>query len=681
MRERSWVRRSGAAVLGLGLAATTLNGCEKEKEEVEEALESKITGQVVDNRGQPVAGATVKLYNLLSNTNFVEGSDISSGVAYIDKAAILASNNTITTGQTREDGKFTLGAFPSAFLAVAVKEGCTAGFEGFDAETGVLSINTLIKPKLGSSVSFSIQTFVIACATPPEVGPEGNSPECPPFDPPVKQNVCEAVVCVDAGGTCVEDACVITCAIDACVAAGGTCVSGKCVLPACNAAACAALGGACTGDDCILPKCNAEACKDLGGTCVSDACVLPKCDASACTAAGGTCTADACKMPSCDMTKCALAKGTCNPAGDTCVIPPCFAAQAECIAKSGKCSADGSTCQIPACLAAEADCKAQKGICSTDGSTCEIPPCFAAEAACKAAHGICSADGATCRLPACSTDADCNAAQPGAICKNPGDVETSVCEPAPPGEIVPPPAATGWTSFQLTDVGGTVLADASEASQAVPSASIPADGTVRVAAAYSGAATVGYLFVQGGGHECPDSPPRSDYTKVDISGGKIVTSLGDFLELSLSRGFQRFQLTTSDVLGEGERSFVIDVAEPCARPASPFMATLTWDAGPGQPADLDLTVWNAAGDRVYVGSKQAAWGKLSHESKGPGPEVFEADDASQGPFTVKVVFFSGKPRAVEGKVRITRTVDGKDLDDTFVFTVNHPKDVAEIGVF
>ena len=83
---------------------------------------------------------------------------------------------------------------------------------------------------------------------------------------------------------------------------------------------------------------------------------------------------------------------------------------------------------------------------------------------------------------------------------------------------------------------------------------------------------------------------------------------------------------------------------------------------------------------MFVGSKQAAWGQLK-DSKGPGPEVFESSDVSQGPFTIKVQFFSGKPRAIEGKVRILRSVAGEFMDDTFVFTVGRPKDVAEIGVF
>ena len=100
----------------------------------------------------------------------------------------------------------------------------------------------------------------------------------------------------------------------------------------------------------------------------------------------------------------------------------------------------------------------------------------------------------------------------------------------------------------------------------------------------------------------------------------------------------------------------------------------------GDPVDLDLSVWNAAGRVLCVGSKQRAWGQL-RDGQSPGPEVFESDDVSQGPFTIKVQFFCGRPRAIAGKVRIIRTLGGQLVDDTYAFTVNRPKDVAEIGVF
>ncbi len=486
MRNYSLARWSMLAAGGLGIL-TLFAGCKKTKE----ALSTDITGQVIDNRGEPVAGATVRLYSLLDNTDFVEGSDITSAEAYIDREAVLASGNWLATGETGDDGRFEMDAIPQAFLAVAVKDGCSAGFAGFDEETGVLNVDTLITPNLEDGLNFEIEAFVLACASPPEVGPDGNSADAPPFEPPPN---------------------VVTC------------------------------------------------------------------DAATCEAAGGSCDAD------------------------------------------------------------------------------------------------------TCVIPACGSDEDCAAGQPGATCENPGDPDLAVCRPPVPGEIVPPTEVAGWAGFRVTDVAGSLLADATESNQLIEGASIPGDGLVHVYGDYGGDATTAYVQVQSGGPHCEGFPPRTDYVSVDIVDGKLLTEKGDFVELALHGGYQLLQLSTSNVLGEGEQSFVVQVGEPCAPPAQPFVATLTWDAGPGEPADLDLNVWNAAGELVFVGSKQAAWGQL-RDAKGPGPEVFESSDVSQGPFTIKVQFFSGKPRAIEGKVRILRSVAGEFLDDTFVFTVGRPKDVAEVGVF
>ena len=159
-----------------------------------------------------------------------------------------------------------------------------------------------------------------------------------------------------------------------------------------------------------------------------------------------------------------------------------------------------------------------------------------------------------------------------------------------------------------------------------------------------------------------------------------MTDKGAFVELALHGGYQRIQLSTSETLGVGERSFVVEFGAPCAPPAHAFTAILTWDAGLEGSVDLDLNVWNAKRKGVCVGHQQEAWGQLKH-SKGPGPEVFESDDVAQGPFTVKVQSFCGPPGAIQGKLRVIRTLRGQLLDESFVFRVERPGDVAEIGVF
>jgi hypothetical protein len=577
----------------LSLGAALLPGCDRfsPDDAIEDLVESEVLGHVVDNRGEPVAGVRIQLFDLADNPEFVEGSDVAAVQAYIDREAVLASTNALTSAETYGDGRFSITDAPaSAFLATATIAGCTAGFAGFDEDTGILSLETLIEPSFDDGLKFSIPDFVVACAAAPEVGPEGNSDAAPPFDPPVAAASCDAETCTAAGGACESDACVLQCSPEACGESGGTCSEGQC----------------------LLPLCNADACAGLGGSCEADVCVL----AAACV---------------------------------------------------------------------QADCAAASGTCSEDGTTCEIPPCLAAEADCAAAGGACSADGLSCELAACRSDAECSAGQPGAFCADPGDVALAECRPPAPGELVAPSEALGFTGLRVTDVAGNVIADASAGNEILDVATL-ADRLVRVQADYDGADTDAFLHVQSGSQLCPELPPTTDSIPIRIEGGAIVSDAGDFLELSLTGGYQKLQLSTSEIAGEPTadgQSFTIEVGDAmaCAPPADPFIATLSWDAGPGEPADLDLSIWNAAGELVFVGSKQAAWGQLALEAKGPGPEVFVATDAAQGPFTVKVTFFSGKPRDIAAKLRIQRSVGGVALDDTFTVNVAKPKDVAEAGVF
>jgi hypothetical protein len=534
MHNYSYGRCLLRLAIGLGVGGIALLGCKQ----THDVLDTDITGRVLDNRGEPVEGVTVRLFGLLDNTNFVEGSDIESAEAYIDREAVLASRDTVATGQTGADGRFGLAAIPNAFLAVAVKDGCSPSFAGFDDATGVLNVNTLLTPNFSGGLNFEIPNFTVACATPPDdLSEDGSGPDAPAFDPPAPVvAACDPVSCEAAEGACQAGACVSTCNAETCVAAGGSCVAGACVTPACDAALCAAEGGAC------------------------------------------------------------------------------------------------------------------------------------------------NADASSCTLPACASDDDCDARQPGAFCENPGDVALAACQAPLPDEIIPPAVAEGWTSCKVTDSGGTVLADASTANGVVSATAVPDDGVVRIYGDYGGSATKVYVQVQSGGSSCANFPPRTDFIPVDVVAGKIATDKGGYLELALHGGYQRIQLTTSDSLGVGERSFVIEFGEPCAPPAHAFTAILTWDCGFGDPVDLDMSIWNGDGRALCTGNKGSDWGKL-RDGKSPGPEVFESDEVSKGPFTIKVGFFCGRPRPIAGKVRIIRTLGGQLVDETFAFSVNRPNVVAEVGVF
>src|ERR1041384_6233466 len=102
------VRSRVLIALGLGLSTLSIVGCKQTEDaldETEDAISTDITGQVVDNRGEPVPDVSVRLYGLLENTDFVEGGDVRSASAYIDRDAVLASNNTVATGETEADGR------------------------------------------------------------------------------------------------------------------------------------------------------------------------------------------------------------------------------------------------------------------------------------------------------------------------------------------------------------------------------------------------------------------------------------------------------------------------------------------------------------------------------------------------------------------------------------------------
>src|SRR6476620_8402804 len=144
------------------LGGTALLGCSTAKDvgrSATEALETDVTGRVQDDRGEPVAGMSIRLYGLLENTEFVEGGDVRSGRAYIDREAVLASGNTVASGETDVDGRFKLSAIPNAFLAVVAKDDCSPAFAGFDEATGVLSVDTLISPSFSGGLNFEIPAF------------------------------------------------------------------------------------------------------------------------------------------------------------------------------------------------------------------------------------------------------------------------------------------------------------------------------------------------------------------------------------------------------------------------------------------------------------------------------------------------------------------------------------------
>lgn len=117
---------------------------------------------------------------------------------------------------------------------------------------------------------------------------------------------------------------------------------------------------------------------------------------------------------------------------------------------------------------------------------------------------------------------------------------------------------------------GQPLTDASTADAVVAATAVPADGLVRLYAQYQGSATRGYIMIQSGSSNCAEAPPCTDYVAIDRSNSQVATAKGDFVELFLHRGFQKIQMSISNVLGEGERSHAIEVGARCTPPQYPL---------------------------------------------------------------------------------------------------------------
>ncbi|RJO67226.1 MAG: hypothetical protein C4523_10065 [Myxococcales bacterium] len=214
-------------LMGLGALAFSgliVAGCD----EVSDLLSVNINTTVTNNKGAPVEGATVKIFKLSENSDFVEGGDVNSQEAQIDPNKVATSTNTAAQGTTGADGKATIEDVTiDGFLATASKDGCTVDVVGFDAETGVLSLDTLIMPDIESGSTDINLDFVITCADPPaeeDLNEDGANTDAEPYTPPEPDPpACDQEACTAAGGTCESDTCKLpACAQDAdCVAASG----------------------------------------------------------------------------------------------------------------------------------------------------------------------------------------------------------------------------------------------------------------------------------------------------------------------------------------------------------------------------------------------------------------------------------------------------------------------------
>jgi uncharacterized protein YfaP (DUF2135 family) len=135
------------------------------------------------------------------------------------------------------------------------------------------------------------------------------------------------------------------------------------------------------------------------------------------------------------------------------------------------------------------------------------------------------------------------------------------------------------------------------------------------------------------------SPFTGDKAVLTLNGveREITVSSGSFSEtLSITSGLNRIRLRANSAAGNTGESAEIVLFGDFAAPD--IEITLTWNT---PTADLDLHVWNPAGEESYYSHKSISDGYLDiDDTEGFGPETFTSTTASSGRYTVKVKCYS-----------------------------------------
>jgi uncharacterized protein YfaP (DUF2135 family) len=135
------------------------------------------------------------------------------------------------------------------------------------------------------------------------------------------------------------------------------------------------------------------------------------------------------------------------------------------------------------------------------------------------------------------------------------------------------------------------------------------------------------------------SPFTGNHAVLTLNGveREITVSSGSFDEtLSIAAGGNRIRLRANSETGNTGESPEIVVFGDFTPPD--IEITLTWNT---PTSDLDLHVWNPAGEESYYYHKSISDGYLDiDDQEGFGPETFTSTDALAGAYTVKVYCYS-----------------------------------------
>ncbi|MFZ4738249.1 MAG: hypothetical protein ACOYM9_20000 [Bradymonadia bacterium] len=713
-----------------------------------------VKGTVKDTTGAGLEGATVKVYTFAKNLNAFyrpeepEPENLDNPAAYsvkVDLGALLEKGQPESlTGTTGADGTYTIEGLPTleGLIVVATKDKYSVDIQGMNADDGTVSLASALKPSGANADDLSVTLtadFVLAGGpvadvdgeegVPDNVDPVPPPPAPPTIAPPTAPPAPPAPECVEntdctPGQACNDGVCGPECVMNEDCTAPWICRDGGVCGPECLGHDECADGEICDGETQV---CKAEECNDAmpceGLAECTGAAGHGRC-AAACTEGGTECDADN-KICDRDLGGCryeCISNADCgaDAAGPLCENNRC--APAECAADDD-CLAEGKGggfCRDLACVAecgvdgAEDACGPRNMVCDSNTARCKLECIVDSECVGNPTGPLCVEN--RCAPAECVADDDCLAeGKAGGFCVTgrclvqctaDGDIPAACggdaaaecgrgrCIPSDPNELQPP-AATTWSMFTLTDAAGAVLADASAAGARVEaSAALALNGAVvRILGevADTSGDTIAYLRVQHGDSHCMpvDLAPKVDEYPLTLRNGKIYSDKGDFQEFVVTGGYQQFQLDLDMEVGNGNESNLVTIADRCAPsvPPSNLIVTVTWD----KPlVDIDLHVWNSAGEQTFYGSRfegtrrRSSYGRIDTDDRnGYGPEAFTLDPSvTSGVFTIRANFFSGldanAPANVQ--VRVVRKVANGWSDETFTGSVSR-RGWVDLGLF
>lgn len=627
--------RHGVLALGLSVVSGFVTGCDKVEEALNQIQASGIVeGMVKDTAGNPVEGATVKVYTFADNLNAfyrpeepapAELNDPANYKVKVDLGALLEKGKAETkTGTTGADGRYRIEGLPTleGLIVVASKDKYAVDIQGMDADDGTVSFASALKPasfdQAGGTVTLPAD-FVLAGGpvnsivsddedgegVPPEVEPVPPPPPPPTVAPPTEPPAPPPPECTSngecmPGQACREGACGPECMVDE--DCGGTlvCKDGGVCAPECLGHADCADGEICAADSltCVPEECNAN---------------MPCPDLQQCTGAAGhgRCAAACANDGECEDNKiCDANLGGCryeclansDCGGDTplCDNNRCVAAECESDETCGM-SGEGY-CRDLACVrecgdGVEGDaCGPRNMVCDTGSGRCKLECVTDGECADNANGPIC--ENNRCAPADCVADDDCLAeGKAGGFCvASRCAVQCADGGPSPevaascggdsfaecgrgrcilpdPNELHPP-ESTLWTAFAISDTAGAVIADAGAGSVVIESTTTVAQNgaVVRISGELSGqmGETLAFLRVQHGDSHCA---PVDLAPKVD----EFPVTLRDGKVYSDKGDFQEFVITG------GYQQFQLDMDDVVANGNESNLVTIAERCAPTTP--------------------------------------------------------------------------------------------------